>query len=392
MISILKDIIEVIETGKREKGGSISEGIPSIGAEHLQSDGHINWSESSMRYISPSFFDTMKSGKLKIDDVLLVKDGATTGKVAYVDDIPSKNAAINEHVFLIRPRKRLLSKYLYYYLRSPIGMRKVLHYFHGAAIGGISRDFLNVEIKVPSLLKQEDVIRQLSNSEDVLQICNQLLAKFDTLVKSRFIEMFGDPRTNEKGWNTLPLCQTLELGSSVSYGIVQTGDNVSCGIPVFRPVDIVDGRIPKREDLKKTTKDISDKYKRTLLRGYELLITVRGTVGDTFQVTREFSGCNVGRNIVPLRFDTRLVLYPFMRHLFAQSGIKAILAHLTKGIALQGLNMGEFKEMTIILPPFDLQNQFAAFVEQVDKSKAVLHKLLEKQELLRAALMQEYFG
>ena len=385
MISVLKDIIEVIETGKREKGGSLNEGIPSIGAEHLQSDGHINWSESSMRYISPSFFDTMKSGKLKIDDVLLVKDGATTGKVAYVDDIPSKNAAINEHVFLIRPRKRLLSKYLYYYLRSPIGMSKVLHYFHGAAIGGISRDFLNVEIKVPSLLKQEDVIRQLSNSEDVLQICNQLLAKFDTLVKSRFIEMFGDIGWNEKSWKTERL---EDICDSIGDGLHGTPEYDTEGIIPFINGNNLDRRIIQTISTKYVNEN---EYNRLHinLSSNAILMSINGTLGKLAYYHGEKVCLGKSAAYFNVRSSyNRIFVYELMRTERFQEYLESNSTKSTiKNVGLKAL-----RNYRIIVPPIDLQNQFAAFVEQVDKSKAVLHKLLEKQELLRAALMQEYFG
>jgi len=181
--------------------------------------------------------------------------------------------------------------------------------------------------------------------------------------------MFGDPKNNPKRWKTLPLYRILEKGSSVSYGIVQTGDHVPDGVPVFRPIDIADGRIPQRQLLKCTTEEIANQYSRTKLKGYELLITVRGSVGETFQITEEFADCNVGRNIVPLRFNTELVLYPFMQSFFAQDGVKTILAAMTKGIALKGLNMSEFREVDIIVPPVDYQREFVAFKRQSDKSK-----------------------
>lgn len=385
MNTALKDFIEVIETGKREKGGSINEGIPSIGAEHLQSDGHINWSEASMRYISSAFFDTMKSGKLRINDVLLVKDGATTGKVAYVDDIPSGNAAINEHVFLIRPQKELLSKYLFFYLYSPVGTSKILHFFHGAAIGGISRDFLNAEIKVPSLSEQEKVIRQLSGIESVIKSCKQLFAKLDTLVKSRFIEMFGDPVTNPMGWKRDLLKNLGELNRGVSkhrprnapellngpYPLVQTGD-----------VSNADTYIT---DYSSTYSELGLKQSRMWSKG-TLCITIAANIAKTGILA--FDACfpdSVVGFISGERTNQR-----YIHHWF--SFFQKILEEQAPQSAQKNINLQLLSNLSVTMPPIDLQNQFAAFVQQVDKSKSVLQKLLEKQELLRAALMQEYFG
>ena len=137
---------------------------------------------------------------------------------------------------------------------------------------------------------------------------------------------------------------------------------------------------------------ISAQYKRTLLKGNELLITVRGSVGETFQTTDEFKGCNVGRNIVPLVTDSNKVLQRFLQELFAQDAIKNWLKGITKGIALQGLNMGEFKEMPVIVPPIAMQRAFVVFAMQVDKSKVTVQKALDEAQILFDSLMQQYFG
>ena len=218
------------------------------------------------------------------------------------------------------------------------------------------------------------------------------IALLDEFIKARFVELFGDPVINEKRWDVTTLIGALEKGRTVSYGIVQTGDDVEDGVPVFRPVDIAGGHIPKREELKKTLPEISAKYKRTLLEGNELLITVRGSVGETFQVDEEFIGCNVGRNIVPLVTDCTRVNQRFLQELFSQQPIKNWLKGITKGIALQGLNMSEFKEMPVIVPPIDQQEQFALFAKQVDKSKVVVQKAFDETQMLYDSLLQEYFG
>jgi len=214
----------------------------------------------------------------------------------------------------------------------------------------------------------------------------------DDLLKSRFVEMFGDPMVNLKGWEQKPLFATLEEDSFVTKGIAQMGDDTTCGVPVFRPVDITDGKIPKLSDLKRTTKGISDNHARTLLRGYELLITVGGSIGETFQVTPEFEGCNVAWNIVPLRLNTKILQYTFMENLIKQQSFRKALTDIRKGIALQSLNMGELREIKIILPPLHLQTRFAGFVRLADKSKLPMKKSLEELGTLQKSLMRERFG
>ena len=167
----------------------------------------------------------------------------------------------------------------------------------------------------------------------------------------------------------------------MTYGIVKTEDDVPDGVPVFRPVDISQGHIPTRGELKRTAPEISEKYKRTLLQGNELLITVRGSVGETFQISEEFAGCNVARNIVPLRVNTELLTQEFLKAVIDSTAFQLKLKELTKGVALRGINMNEFKVCPIILPPAELQEQFCTFAKQSDKSKLFLQKQIDRRSL-----------
>ena len=234
------------------------------------------------------------------------------------------------------------------------------------------KDFARFEFELIPIERQRKISNLLWAMERVKNAYRELIARTDDLVKSQFTEMFGDPIINNYGWKQISLLDSLEKGRTVTYGIVQTGEDVKNGVPVFRPVDISGGHIPKRNELKKTDPLISARYKRTLLKGNELLITVRGSIGETFQVTNEFEGCNVARNIVPLVTDKNKIEQRFLQYLFATDSIKKWLKEITKGSALQGLNMSEFKEMPVIVPPLEKQQQFILFSKQSDKSKYLL--------------------
>ena len=283
----------------------------------------------------------------------------------------------------------VLLKYLYYYLR----WYDFSEIITGTTIPQITIEGLRkVIVPIPSISGQQAIINILEKVDTVIQGRVKELAALDNMIKARFVEMFGDPVVNEMGWTEISLLESLGPGRTVSYGIVQTGDDFEGGVPVFRPIDIAGGHIPKRDELKKTDPQISAQYKRTLLKGNELLITVRGSVGETFQVTDEFEGCNVGRNIVPLVTDPKKINQRFLQELFDQAAIKRWLKKITKVIALQGLNMSEFKEMPVIMPPMEKQMQYVRFAEQIDRSKSVIQKSLDETQLLFDSLMQKYFG
>ena len=138
----LVDVIQPLENGSRPKGGvsKITEGIPSLGGEHLNYNGGFNF--GNLKFIPIEFFKKQKRGIIKLNDVLVVKDGATTGKTSFVNEsFPYKQACVNEHVFIIRPKELLIPKYLFHYIRSTFGQKKILEKKKGD-IGGIIKYFL----------------------------------------------------------------------------------------------------------------------------------------------------------------------------------------------------------------------------------------------------------
>ncbi|PIP20392.1 MAG: hypothetical protein COX40_05060 [Candidatus Omnitrophica bacterium CG23_combo_of_CG06-09_8_20_14_all_40_11] len=159
----LGDALEVIESGSRPKGGvnEIKAGIPSVGAEHLNSFSGFNF--ENIRYIPKEFYQSMKRGKIKKRDILVVKDGATTGKVSFVIyNFPFEESAVNEHVFILRAKEFLDQEFLFWFLYSPLGQTQIQQEFHGAAQGGINQQFVNgVYISIPALDIQKCIIAEL---------------------------------------------------------------------------------------------------------------------------------------------------------------------------------------------------------------------------------------
>jgi len=159
----LRDVIDLIESGSRPKGGAVSSGIPSLGVEHINENGGFNIDK--IKYIPSDFFKNIKRGKIKKQDVLIAKDGATTGKIAIVDnDFPFDEAAVNEHLFIIRSNSNIISqKFLFFTLFGSKGKTQILKTKHGAAQGGIDQSFVNfVKIPLPPLETQQKIVEKLS--------------------------------------------------------------------------------------------------------------------------------------------------------------------------------------------------------------------------------------
>ena len=254
-----------------------------------------------------------------------------------------------------------------------------------------AKELNKLQLSVPDLSEQNRVAKILSRLEKVIDLRRQELQKLDNLIKARFVERFGDPVDNPMGWNKKRLQDIVSDDCSISYGIVQTGDDKEEGVPVFRPVDIVN-RVPKLDELKKTTEEISNKYKRTILKGREMLIPVRANIADTCIVGEEFKGCNVGRGIVPIRTKEDIMVLEFLKYLMDSKHLNDDIKRKAKGITLIQLNMEDLREVELIIPPVEQQKIFVDFAKKIDKSKVEVQKALDETQKLFDSLMQQYFG
>jgi type I restriction enzyme S subunit len=268
------------------------------------------------------------------------------------------------------------SKYLYYALKSQ--QERLFRIRSGACMPNIKKSDLGnfiIEYEEDET-RQEEVVKVLEKCELLIEDYNKKLALLDEAVRARFVEMFGDPVDNPMNWKKKKLKDIVTEDCTISYGIVQTGEEQKEGIPVFRPVDIVN-HTPKVEELKKTTEFISDRYKKTLLKGHELLITVRANIADTFIADKEFMGCNVGRGIVPIRTQEDIMRLEFLKCLIDNRHLNDILKSKAKGITLIQLNMEDLRNVELIIPPIDLQIDYLKYSSLIDKSRLLSnHSLL----------------
>ena len=286
--------------------------------------------------------------------------------------------------------EKIFNKYLYWFLKGNTMFLNSLD--RGATFKEISKAIVSeIEINVPEIEEQHEIVKILEKVNTIIRFRKQELSVLDTLVKARFVEMFGDAVDNPMGWEKKQLQEIVTDDCTISYGIVQTGNDQEEGVPVFRPVDIVN-RIPKLEELKRTTEEISNKYKRTILKGHEMLITVRANIADTCIVGKEFKGCNVGRGIVPIRTQENIMVLEFLKYLMDSKHLNDDIKSKAKGITLIQLNMEDLREVELIVPPIEQQKAFVEFAEQVDKSKVKVQKALDETQKLFDSLMQQYFG
>lgn len=182
--------VALFETGKREKGGAKSKGdIISIGCEHITDDGRLNLSQP--KYISRTFYNQLKKGKVKPGDVLICKDGAKTGKSAFIDN-PTTELAVNEHIFIIRPidSSLLFPRFLAYWLLSEYAWTQIHYAYHGL-IGGINQDDIRSFIlPLPPLSEQRAIAAVLRTVQEAKEATEKVIAAARELKKSLMRHLF----------------------------------------------------------------------------------------------------------------------------------------------------------------------------------------------------------
>lgn len=181
----LANLLSTLEAGARPRGGvrGIQKGVPSIGGEHLKYDGTFDF--SSIKYVPREFAAGMARGRIQANDILVVKDGATTGKTAFVDStFPYRNAIVNEHVFICRPAPQIEPRYLFRFLMSREGQKRILENFKGSAQGGINQAFAgNTEIPLAPLPEQRRIVAKLDELLAKADASGQRLARIPLLLK-----------------------------------------------------------------------------------------------------------------------------------------------------------------------------------------------------------------
>lgn len=302
--------------------------------------------------------------------------------------IAAKDLYTNEAIMAFNTKEGydINSSFLYYYLQC--------YNWEGSnkAVMGITLNKATISkqhINIPPKSTQLAIVSELDKINELIRLKKEQLKDFDNLAQSLFYEIFGDPVENEKGWEVKKLNEIVSDNCSISYGIVQPGDGIENGVPVVRPVDMT-GTFVYRQGLKNTTKEISDSYKRTILKGNEILMCVRGTTGLIAMASSELRGCNVTRGITPIECGKSCNKW-FIYYQISNSSIQQYIAEYTRGIALKQINMKDVRDIPLCLPPLPLQHLFALRIEQIEHQKAEVQKAITDLETLLASRMQYWF-
>ena len=339
------------------------------------------------------FFYTSSNRLTKsINEYLFKKESLIfgTGGLASIHYCDEK-FAVSTDCFVTQPKNsdELFLKYIYYFLSGNIHILE--NGFKGAGLKHISKGYISdIKIPLPPLDQQKKIAAILDAADAYRQKTKALITKYEELTQSLFLDMFGDPVRNPMGWELVKFDELVSDDCPLTYGIVQPGDEFENGIPCVRPVDLKMQYI-NLSTLKRIDPVISSKFKRTILKGGEILLSVRGSVGVISIAGESLKDSNVTRGIVPIWFDKDLANKLFFYYLYRTKPIQRRLSELSRGATLIQINLKDLRELKLIKPSLEFQNQFADSVQAIEVQKTQAQESLVQAEDLFNSLLQKAF-
>ena len=379
------------------------------GVSYHPEDLHDNLDEDSVVLLRAN---NIKDGKLILDDVVYVSKSKVAeqqylqtgdilicassgskelvGKAAFVDLVKNPMTFV-AFCKVVRPQPEY-SEYLGHYFNSPVYRRKISALSAGANINNIKNEHIdNLDIQLVDEKERREIITILNELNMLISLRKQQLFKLDELVKARFVEMFGDCKTNPKNWKTKALEKIANVGSSKRVFVEELQDS---GIPFYRGTEI--GALAEKKAVIPALFITEEHYKQLCettgkpQKGDLLMPSIcpdgRIWIVDTDEPFYFKDGRVLWVHLTSANYNSVFLLYTL------KDRIMTDYASIASGTTFAELKIFALKKCKIFDVPLELQNQFANFVERVDQQKQTIQQSLEKLELMKKALMQEYFG
>ena len=354
--------------------------------------------ESKVTHISEECNKKLRRSQLKEGDILFSIAGAI-GRVAIVtkEMLPANT---NQALAIIRiVDEQIYLPYVKLILTSPIVTNQLEKKKQGVAQLNLSlKDINEILMPLPSKKQQIELADLFKKVADVIYKRNAELLSLDNLIKARFDELFGDPVSNPKKWNVKKL---KDLSIQINSGNTPKGgaeNYVEEGIVFFRSQNVWKDRL-EMDDIAYIDAKTHASMKRSSLKHGDILMTKTGRIntensslGRAALYLGEDDMANVNGHVYFIRLKPEVNNKFILRILISPEYRDLIRSVCVGGIDKRQLNKEHIEDFPIICPPSDIVEKYVAFVDQVDKSKVAVQKVLDETKLLFDSLMQKYFG
>lgn len=358
-------------------------------------DGEINWvTPAELTDDSNIIFESqrkitqqaVKDSSLKAfpAGTVLLSSRAPIGKVA----IAGTEMYCNQGFKNLICSERIYNRYLYHFLRSKTTYLNSLG--RGATFKEISKSIVeNIEIPLPPLDEQRKIAAVLDKVSDLIAKRRQQLDKLGTLVKARFVEMFGDLQINNKNWGVALVgenCFVTKLAGFEYTNYIHyqdTGDVV-----MVKAQNVKDGKLNNKE-LSYISSDVSNLLPRSQLAAGDIVMTYVGAnIGDVALIDDKHR-YHLAPNVAKISPDKVKYDSVFFMHMLMM--LRTYISGNSADTAKAALSMERIRNLSVFIPPMNLQRIFASFAEQVEKLKSIVMQNLEQLEMIKKSMLQQYF-
>ena len=281
------------------------------------------------------------------------------------------------------------NKYLYWYLKSKTAFLNSLG--RGATFKEISKSIVEqIEVDIPDKDAQIIIASRFEAVTEAIKICKEEIAILDKTIKARFVEMFGNPVHNERGWDKKPLkdiCTKLNDGTHFSPESFEIGDykyvtakNIKTNGFDFSNITYVPEEVHRPI------------YERCNPEKGDVLYIKDGVTTGIAMVNTLDEEFTLLSSVALLKQNRAMMNGYFLCGVLNNNEMYSDIRSNMGGAAITRLTIAKLNTIQVIVPPMKLQDEFAEFVQQIDKSKSVVQNILDKLTTLQASLMQEYFG
>ena len=339
------------------------------------------------------FFKSGKDQSKKIDiaifsgESLIIGDGGEAN-ISYYDG----EFSASDHCYVIQAKSNnIYAKYVYFYLKSHIEVLE--EGFKGAGLKNISKKYIsNIKIPLPnSIDNQIKIANLLIQVEALIAKREEIIKLLDELLKSTFLDMFGDPVLNTKGWEKVSLS---ELTTKIGSGSTPKGGKevyLDSGYYFIRSQNIRMNKI-KYETMYCIDETIHNKMKNTWVKNGDVLLNITGaSIGRVAYFEGKSNSANVNQHVSILRPKKDVINYIFLSHCISQENFQKEIMRKNVGGTREAFNFTQIKKFKIILPPKPLQDKFATIVQQVEESKKRYQESLNELHQLFGSLSQRAF-
>jgi type I restriction enzyme, S subunit len=376
-----------------------SGGTPSKKNNEFYNNGNIPWIktgdlktkyiDSASEYITELAVKNSSAKLFPTNTVLIAMYGATIGATS----ILKIDATTNQACCAFLPNDCIVPEYLYYFFK--FNKEKIVQMGVGGAQPNISASILKrIEIPFIDLEKQKKLVNILDKAQELIDKRKEQIEALDELVKSKFIDMFGDPVSNPKEWKFPKIQDVVEdEKNSIKAGpfgsALKKEYYVESGYKIYGQEQVISG------DVNFGDYYISEeKYKELenyAVKSNDVLISLVGTYGKILIIPEQFEEGIINPRLMKITFDKTIINTTYFKYFFQSESLRNMLSDNTHGGTMPILNVGIVKNINIPLPKIELQNQFVDFVKEIHKLKLEMERSLKELEDNFNSLMQLAF-